>query len=358
MSLLNVDIFCFLFSPSSDIWVNKWSMNQETKWQFLFYVWFFKVRRSRASSDWTLSVFRMIKFLRNHPARGETSGSVAANRTSSPANQEEKSMSRTHITTHRPPSEHLKPARSTRSLPGRTYVGARSSFSMCPASLFSHWCLTSTHLRGVSSVTSRLLMDLEDLSKRHLTTGSSCQGDSVTPYQCHPSCHAPRSSTSPLSAAPLTTVLLPVTPASSPPRCQVRCLKGVFLSHFWCKSLSCLVSWKLVKLHPTSSCSSCKPSVMHVWIFKFIILASGFQPLLQALLCSSSSSEDSEFCLFFSTTHVRFPAKKRTWNQPHTDITMGFNVCICRICHRHEENTHNRLRAVVFFFKHPMLPAH
>lgn len=196
--------------------------------RFFFYVWFFKVRRSRASSDWTPSVFRMIKFLQNHPAHDETSCLVAANQTSSPANQEEKSMSRTPITTHLPLSEPLKPARSTRSLPERTYVGARSSFLMCQASLFSLWYLTSTHLRGVSSVTSRLLMDLEDLSKRHHTTGSSCQGDSVTPYQCHPSCRAPRSSTSLLPEAPLTTVLLPATPASSPQHCQVRCLKRVF----------------------------------------------------------------------------------------------------------------------------------
>lgn len=162
----------------------------------------------------------MIKSLQNHPAPGETSASAAANQTSSPANQEEKSMSRTLIITPPPLSEPLRPTRSTRSPPERTCVGARSSSTMCPASLSSRWCLTSTHPPGVYSVTRHLLMYLEDPNRGRLTTGSSFQEGSVTPYQFPPSCPAPRSSTSQVLSAPITTVLLRATPASSPQRCQ------------------------------------------------------------------------------------------------------------------------------------------
>lgn len=148
-------------------------------------------------------------------------------------------MSRTLTTPPPLLSEPPKAARSTRSLPERTCAGARSSFTMCPASLSSRWCLTSTHLPGALSVTSHLL--LWDPNRRRLITGSSCQEDSVTPYQCHPNCPAPRSSTSLLLLAQITMVLLPVTPASCPQHCQVSCpfdmkvsclrffLKGAFL---------------------------------------------------------------------------------------------------------------------------------
>lgn len=187
-------------------------------------VFLFKVRRSRASSDWTLSVSRMKKYHRNRPVPEETSGSAAASQTSSPANHWERWTSRTLTITPPLLSEPPKRARSTHSPPERTCVGARSSFSMCPASLSSHWCLTFTHLRGARSVTSRLLTDLRDPNRRRLITGSSCREDSVTPCQCPPSCPAPRSSNSLLLLAPITTVLLPVTPASCPQHCQVSCL--------------------------------------------------------------------------------------------------------------------------------------
>lgn len=181
-----------------------------------------KLTRSRASSDWTLLVSRMIKFLQNRPGPGETSGSAAANQTSSPAKEGKKLTSRTLTITPPRLSEPLKSARSTRSPPERICAGARSSFMMCPANLSSRWCLTSTPLLGVCSVTSLPFIDLEDPSRRHLITGSSYQEDSVTLYQCPPSCPTPRSFTPLLLllAAP-TTVLWPVTPASSPQRCRV-----------------------------------------------------------------------------------------------------------------------------------------
>lgn len=162
----------------------------------------------------------MTKSLPNHLAPDETFGSAAANRTSSPANREERSTSRTLTTTPPPPSEPPKLARSTLSPPEKTCAGARSSFTTCPASLSSRWCLTSTRPRGVCSVTCPLLTDPADPNRRRLTTGSSCQEDSVTPYRCPPNSRGLRSSTSLLLLTPITTVLSPVTPASCPQRCQ------------------------------------------------------------------------------------------------------------------------------------------
>lgn len=180
----------------------------------------FKVRRSRDSSEGLLLVSRMIKSLPSHPVPGETSGSVAANRTSSPANREERSTSRTLTTTPPLPREPPKPARSTLLQLEKTCVVGRSSFTMFPASLSSRWCLTSTLHRGAYSATSRVLSDPEDPNRRPHITGSSCLADSVTPYQCRPNYPALRSFTSPLPFAP-TMVLLTVTPVSCPQLFQV-----------------------------------------------------------------------------------------------------------------------------------------
>lgn len=92
---------------------------------------------------------------------------------------------------------------------------------MCPANLSFRWCLTWTHLRVVCSVTCHLPMDLWDPNRRRLIIGSSCRDDSVTPYQCPPSCPALRPSVPLLMLAPVTTVLLMVTQVSSLQHCQV-----------------------------------------------------------------------------------------------------------------------------------------
>lgn len=165
-------------------------------------------------------VSRTIKSLLNHPAPDETSGSAAANRTSSPASQEEKSMSRTLTITPLLPREPPKPARSTLLQPEKICAVGRLSFTMCPASPSSPWCLTSTRHLEVCSVTNHVLSGPEEPNKRRLITGSSCREDSVTPYRYRPSFLALRSSTSPLLLAP-TTVLLTVTPVSCPQLFQV-----------------------------------------------------------------------------------------------------------------------------------------
>ena len=35
----------------------------------------------------------------------------------------------------------------------------------------------------------------------------------------------------------------------------------------------------------------------------------------------------------------------------------SFNVCVCRICHRHKENTHSKWRVVLFFYVLSILPS-
>ena len=229
----------------------------------------FKLKRSRASSDWTLSGSRMIKFLRNRPGPDETSGSAAASQTSSLAKEEEKSTSRTLTVT--PPlfSKPLRPARSTRSMPEKTCAGERSSFTMCPASLFSHWCLTSTRLRGVRSVTRWRLTDPEVPNMRRLTTGSSCREDSVTLYLCPPSCPALRPFTLLLMLPATTTALLHVTPAISPQRCQVSFLTSAFLKH---RQYKTLMHPKFVKVEYREICQN-KVSIRRVVVLflSFII---------------------------------------------------------------------------------------
>lgn len=178
----------------------------------------FKVRRSRASRGSILLVSRMTKSHRNHPDPGETSGSAAANQTSSPANQEERSTSRTLTTTPPPPSGPPKPTRSTRSPPGRTCAGARSSFTTCPARLSSRWCSISARLVGVYWVIS---VFPAGPNRRRATTGSSCQADSATPYPCPPNSPSQRSSTLQELLALTITVLSPATPTSSLPLSQV-----------------------------------------------------------------------------------------------------------------------------------------
>lgn len=185
------------------------------------YYFSLKVRRSRASSDSTLLASKMIKSLPSPPAPDETFGSAAVSRTSSPVSREEKSTSRTLTTTHPPLREPTKLARSTPSLLGRTCVGGRLSFMTCLASLCSRWSLTCTRLRAACSATVRQLMDLEDPNRRRLTTGSSCQEDSATLYQCPHNCLALRSFTSQLLLAPTIMVLLPAAPVSCPRLFQV-----------------------------------------------------------------------------------------------------------------------------------------
>ena len=66
-------------------------------------------------------------------------------------------------------------------------------------------------------------------------------------------------------------------------------------------------------------------------------------------------------------TRARFSAKEKTWKRPvnsHVDIIpachYSFNVSFCRICHRHDQDTHNRWRAVLFLplFPPPALSRH
>lgn len=221
-----MNLCCLLLVPSDFLHTIRTQTAGKWKHTFICIWWscvnfkhFFlsKVKRSRVSRGWIPLVSRMIKSLQNPPALVETSGSAAANQTSSPANQEEKSMSRTRITTLPSINAPPKPTKSTRSPPERTCAEGRSSSSTCRANRSSHWCSTSTLLRGAPSVTSRLLMEQEEPGRRSRTVGSSFQGDSVTLYRCLHSCLALRSLTWLLLWAPTTTALSPVTPR----RCQV-----------------------------------------------------------------------------------------------------------------------------------------
>lgn len=221
----------------------------------------FKLTRSRASSDWILSVSRMTKSHRNHPDPGETSGSAAANRTSSPAKEGGKSTSRTLTITPQYFNRLLKSTRSTRSLPERTCVVARSSFMTCPASQSSHWCLTSTRPQEVCSVTRQVLTDP---SRRPLIMDSNCQADSVTLHRCPPSCHAPSSFTPlRLQIVPTTVVLLHVAPTSLRQHRQVSVLTFNNLMHQVQVSEMNLftnkVNWKShLRLEHTHLCVTCK----------------------------------------------------------------------------------------------------
>lgn len=150
------------------------------------------MRRSRGSSVRILLVSKMTKSPPNPPAPGETSGSAAANRTSSPASLEGKSTSRTPTTTPPAPRDPPELARSTLSLPARTYAAGKLSFLTSPASPSSLWCLTFTRLLAARSATIPALTEPEEPSSRHPTTGSSCREGSATPYRCPRSCHAQR----------------------------------------------------------------------------------------------------------------------------------------------------------------------
>lgn len=160
----------------------------------------------------------MTKFLRNHHSRGETSGSAAANRTSFPAEKKAKLIYRTPTIIPLLFNRPLKPTKLTRSLPVRTYVEERLSFTMYPVSLSSRWCLTCTPLQGAYSVTRNPLMEP---TRRHHITGSSCQVEGVTLYLCPLSCHASSFLTLLLMQRASTLVPLPPAATFSSPHCQV-----------------------------------------------------------------------------------------------------------------------------------------
>lgn len=168
------------------------------KFSFLFFVVkqdmcfsLLKSTRLKASSVSTRLASRTTRSPQSRLARGATSGSAAASRTSFPAREGGGSTCRTLTTTPPTRSGAPKGARSTRSALDRTCAAARSSFTTSPASLCSHWSLTCTRPPAASSAA---LGQAADPRWRPPTTGSSCQADSVTPCLCPLSCPAQRPS--------------------------------------------------------------------------------------------------------------------------------------------------------------------